>query len=420
MSTLDVRMTVSKAGAPPAGQIYYDASCHFCVSWATRMQHSLVKRGFTLVPLQTPGTAEKLRVPEGELLREMRLLLPDGSVVGGADAIAEIARQVWWAAPLWMLSRLPGVMGLMRTGYRAVGARRGCADASCAVKTPTLGTSAFFPLLVLPTLAFWFRDAMAPWMFMWLLALAIFAGCKWLSFCGAKARRHRPSMRMSLGFLLAWPGMDCVAFFDRRVMAVRPTHREWLATATRILAGIGLLALASLQVLPLPPLVTGWLGMVGAVLLLHFGSFHLLSLLWRHAGVNAIPLMQQPLRSASLAEFWGRRWNTAFHELAARYTFRPLRRIFPPTVAAVMVFVVSGLVHDLVISVPARGGYGLPTLYFLIQGLATSAERFFHRRSRFLTIATVTLPAVILFHPPFVHHIILPMLATIGEFLRSL
>src|SRR5439155_8156620 len=115
--------------------------------------------------------------------------------------------------------------------------------------------------------------------------------------------------------------------------------------------------------------------MVGLIFVLHFGTFHLLSLAWRSIGVNAMPVMKNPLRSSSLAEFWGRRWNTAFHELAARFTFRPLRPIVGSASATLLVFLVSGLMHELVISMPARGGFGLPTGYFVPPGRGGAAER---------------------------------------------
>ena len=65
---------------------------------------------------------------------------------------------------------------------------------------------------------------------------------------------------------------------------------------------------------------------------------------------------------------WGKRWNLGFRQLAHELIFRPLYRTLGPETAGFLVFTASGLIHDLVISLPARGGYGLPTLYFLIQG----------------------------------------------------
>jgi hypothetical protein len=35
--------------------------------------------------------------------------------------------------------------------------------------------------------------------------------------------------------------------------------------------------------------------MAGLILLLHFGTFHVLSLAWRRAGVNAQPIMRSPV-----------------------------------------------------------------------------------------------------------------------------
>ncbi len=163
--------------------------------------------------------------------------------------------------------------------------------------------------------------------------------------------------------------------------------------------------------------------MIGIVFMLHFGLFHLLSLAWRRTGVKATPVMQNPLLAKSLADFWGARWNTAFNELAFRFTFRPLRRLTTPAVAMLAVFALSGIIHELVISLPARGGYGLPTLYFLAQGLGVIAERsrlgsaigLGHGvRGWFFTLLVTASPVFWLFHPPFINHIILPMLTAIG------
>jgi alginate O-acetyltransferase complex protein AlgI len=156
---------------------------------------------------------------------------------------------------------------------------------------------------------------------------------------------------------------------------------------------------------------------------LHFGTFDLLSLAWRSAGVNAIPVMRHPLRSTSLGEFWGRRWNTAFHELANRFSFQPLRSRLGVPAAALLVFLFSGVIHELVISVPAGGGYGWPTAYFGVQGLAVLGERSTPAqalglghgwRGRTFAVVVAAGPAFWLFPPLFIRRVILPMLASIG------
>ncbi len=283
----------------------------------------------------------------------------------------------------------------------------------------------WLPLVVLPAavLLLWPREWPA-WSRMWALAAALFAGVKWLTWRRTPARGA--GWRRHAGYLLAWPGLDAVGFLGtpRAPQAVRPAPREWLLGAAGLLAGCGLLWGVSRLVPPEHAVVRSWVGMAGIVLVLHFGSFRLLSCAWRAAGVQARPLMEAPLRAASVGEFWGRRWNTAFRDLTHRFLFRPLARRLGPRGGIAAGFVFSGLAHELVISVPARGGYGLPTLYFALQGAALLAERSPAAaaaglgrgwRGWLFTLLVVALPApFLLFHPPFVRNVILPFMRALG------
>tara|TARA_B100000949_G_C13863546_1_gene277596 strand:+ start:42 stop:323 length:282 start_codon:yes stop_codon:yes gene_type:complete len=86
-------------------------------------------------------------------------------------------------------------------------------------------------------------------------------------------------------------------------------------------------------------------------------------------------------------------------------------------------FVFSGLVHDVVISVPAGGGYGRPTLFFLLQGVAMFFERSRVGRSLGLgrgwcgwlfTLVVLLGPVGLLFHRPFVVEVVVPFLEAMG------
>src|SRR5207302_1830616 len=71
---------------------------------------------------------------------------------------------------------------------------------------------------------------------------------------------------------------------------------------------------------------------------------------------------------------WRNRWNLGFRQLAHELIFRPLHRTLGGGAAGFLVFVASGLIHDLVISLPAHAGYGLPTAYFVLQGVGMTIE----------------------------------------------
>jgi len=409
------------------GWVLYDADCPLCTRLALDFRPMLRRRHFDLAPLQSPWARTRLGLTPPQLLAEMRLLRADGTVFSGADALLEISRHLWWAWPLRQAGRLPVILKLLRSGYRWVARNRSCAHSACAVHKLAIARQIrpfdFLPLLVLPAAALTLSVQFPPWVFMWAMALALYAGCKWLTFREAVGRGLVFGPARALGYLLAWPGMEASAFLNHQNAPAKPSEAEWAFAFTKTGLGFVLLFGVSRRLFPFHPLAAGWTAMCGVVFILHFGLFHLLSLTWRRAGVKATPLMQNPLATKSLSEFWGGRWNTAFNELVFRYIYRPVRRRTTPAFATLAAFGLSGLVHELVISLPARGGFGLPTTYFVIQGFGLLLERSAFGQKiglgnglpgRAFALAIAAGPAFFLFPPPFIRNVILPMLPAIG------
>ncbi len=260
---------------------------------------------------------------------------------------------------------------------------------------------------------------MPAWLFMWTLSFALFAALKWMSWWKVRSEVAHTAGR-SLAYLTAWPGMDANAFLDEHRPAAQPSLREWLWASAKTALGVVLLWVFARQTPQ--PLLQGWIGLLGLIFLLHFGSFHLISLFWRSMDIDAQPIMSNPIASKTLSEFWGKRWNLGFRHLAHDFIFRPLHKRIGAAGAGFLVFVLSGLIHDLVISVPARGGYGLPTAYFVLQGLGVMFERSKLARriglqnelpSRIFTVIVTAAPAFWLFHPPFVLRVIIPFMRAI-------
>jgi hypothetical protein len=273
-------------------------------------------------------------------------------------------------------------------------------------------------LLALPALVITRRSRMPAWLFMWALAFAIFAGLKWMTWRKASTRVARGAGR-SLAYLVAWPGMDAEAFLDAEKHPIKPTARDWLGATLKTVVGVALLWIVARRIPEAQNLLRGWIGLFGLIFLLHFGAFHLIALFWQAMGIDAEPIMSKPILSKTLSEFWGQRWNLGFRQLAHDLIFRPLYKRTGVATAGLLVFMASGLIHDLVISLPARAGYGLPTGYFILQGLGVTLERSVLGRrlglQRGLTawifmLIVTAVPAFWLFHPGFVLRVILPFM----------
>jgi alginate O-acetyltransferase complex protein AlgI len=418
----------AKSG-PRRGWVFYDGQCHYCTTAARRFDSAFGRRGFEFVPLQKPWVERRLGLTSDTTPDEMKVLTTNGQMRGGADAVLFLSRQVWWGWPLHAASNFPGMRHLLTWAYRWVANHRGCNHSLCAVPKPRRWPG-WMPLAALPALTLLVRSRVEPWLFMWLMAGSIFLGCKWLTFWRAQKQSPRFSSMRAVGYLFLWPGMDAAAFLGsgsandsiaRSSANLKSARRDACVSVLNFLFGAGLLFV--LARLVSNPLLAGWIGMAGIVFILHFGLFALAGVLWRMSGVNARPIMNAPIKATSLSEFWGRRWNGAFNQLVLDSFFRPLYRALGPVRATLTAFLFSGLIHELVISVPAGGGFGLPTAYFLLQGCGVVAQRGPLGRHLGIrrgiggwgfTMLLTAGPAFWLFHPPFVRRVVLPFMQAIG------
>jgi hypothetical protein len=351
----------------------------------------------------------------------MRVLTVQDQDLGGADAVIFLAGQIWWGRPFYWLTRLPGMHTVVDRAYRWIAAHRGCTHIACHRARPKIG-QAWFALIALPSLTLLTWNHVAPWIFMWLMAGAIFLGCKWLTFWRAQSQHTNLQLKRAPAYFLLWAGMDAASF-----LAPRRPNRLSRHTGAVVLAIfkalLGVLLLFGFARLVTHPLLAGWIGMVGLICILHFGLFDLAAVAWRAAGVDARPIMNAPIKAQSLNEFWGRRWNGAFNQLVLDVFFRRFSRSLGTIRATLSAFLISGLLHELVISLPSGAGYGLPTAYFLFQGWGVVTQRsivgrrFGLRRGLrgwIFTMFVTAAPAFWLFHPPFVRRVILPFMQTIG------
>lgn len=281
---------------------------------------------------------------------------------------------------------------------------------------PVLTAVLWFWLPAAPAAAGWMARGTPAWAQMTVVAVALFAALKLVTLRDVPAGvplGHR------LAYVGLWPGLNAPEFLTPRAAAMpAPSLREIGAAWFSTIVGCGLGFVAGSLAPDTPLLVAGWLGLLALILLLHFGILHLVSCTWRALGVNAPPIMQAPLRATSLAEFWSARWNVAFAQVARRFLFRPFARRWGVAPASAVVFLVSGLVHEAAISWPARGGWGGPTAYFVLQGIGVALERRTRLRrwlaaasfrGRVWTIAFTALPVPLLFHPPFAERVIAPL-----------
>lgn len=257
---------------------------------------------------------------------------------------------------------------------------------------------------------------------MWLVAVTVYGTCKLLTIF----RYAKSTSRIRLVYyLFLEPGLNANRFLGMQSLPHSPSRFEWLKGSGFAMTGLVCIYCFSPLMIEISPGLVATVGMIGVVLLLHFGVFDLLSNRLCARGFHSTALMNDPWRAGSVAEFWSR-WNTGFRDFSRQMIFYPMVKRRRAHAGLWLTFLFSGLIHDLVISLPARGGYGGPTIYFLLQALAIDFERTqFAKRIQlnsgpirfFWVLAVMLLPVSLLFHQPFRDVVVLPMLRDMGAIL---
>ena len=167
----------------------------------------------------------------------------------------------------------------------------------------------------------------------WVVMLAV-AATEWLALKLASLTgfASKAEWRRVVGYLVAWPGMNARAFFATP-RAPRPPLHEAVWAVGKMFLGFMLTAWALRHARDERELLVAWVAVIGVLFVLHFGGFHVGSVVWRTAGVDAPPIMRAPMAATSLSELWGARWNLAvaplpllFHAPFAHNVIVPLCR----------------------------------------------------------------------------------------------
>jgi len=212
--------------------------------------------------------------------------------------------------------------------------------------------------------------------------------------------RHQLSITRYLLFSFCWFGMDPGSFQTRR------ENLSWIPDIKigllLMLAGtIGAWVVWKLQwhqiLVMFIPLSIGF----------HFGALRVLKGCLRAAGFPVRTLFPNVLEANGLGEFWSHKWNTGYSQMMQRTVGRPITRIANSNTGLLAIFIISGLLHELAITLPVQAGYGLPTAYFTAHGLLTLVERKWkHPIGKLPTLMLVAIPLGILFPPAFQEEII--------------
>ena len=121
----------------PRAVLIYDAECPMCRAsalWLMRL--ALSQQQLEILPCRAGVRATRFpQISEAACLTAMQLVLPDGRVLAGADAVPELLRRIRGLGWLAAVFALPGMRPLARRVYGWIARNR--MRISCAIEGRT-------------------------------------------------------------------------------------------------------------------------------------------------------------------------------------------------------------------------------------------------------------------------------------------
>jgi hypothetical protein len=186
-------------------------------------------------------------------------------------------------------------------------------------------------------------------------------------------------------FLIPFPVL-AIVYPDHRRRLARP-DRPW-PHISRILGGTAVVAAGVVLVRTLSgnPTVRSSRALDHVVRLLIFvptieSISRVLYGLERLAGFDTRPIIRNAFLSRTVAEFW-QRWNGRMHDWYDRNVFRPSGGRRAPARSVALVFLVSGLHHELMFAIALSEFTGYQLAFFLVQAPAVIASGRLERLAR--------------------------------------
>lgn len=231
------------------------------------------------------------------------------------------------------------------------------------------------------------------------ICCVLLGGMKGLVYAEWAGEQRLPLLRYG-AFSLLWFGMDPASFRNRR------NGLSWKDDVKLglILMGVGTLGAWLVRTLDWHHVFIMFLPMS---LGFHFGALRVLKGCLRAAGFPVRTLFPNVLETQGISDFWSKRWNVGYSQMMQRLVGRPVEAMAGSNAGVLAVFLVSGLLHELAITLPVRSGHGLPTSYFMLHGILILIEKKWGRAlGKIPALLAVVLPIGLLFPPAFQNEVI--------------